>query len=245
VAAAILGGRGALRELGSRLVRWRVGWQWYVVAILGPAVFSLAVAGIYAFLGGSWALAVPAALVDTPLLNTGDVHFARSNTKASSFSNQQIISDAAVGFDVSLAVGADGAVYAAWSKETLGSPGVSNAILIDKSTDGGVSFGALSGGTDHQVQTGGIVAGGSGGVRPDPGRGNGAPYSAQALLQALPAVAGNGRPVKLAHNRLQDVHVSTLGRALNTSRPPSVARSWGTRLSEAARVRAREASETS
>jgi membrane protease YdiL (CAAX protease family) len=67
VAAAILGGRSAIRELGSRLVRWRVGWQWYVVLIVGPAVFSLAVAGIYALLGGSWALAVPAALVDTPL----------------------------------------------------------------------------------------------------------------------------------------------------------------------------------
>jgi membrane protease YdiL (CAAX protease family) len=67
VAAAILGGRGALRELGARLVRWRVGWQWYAVAILGPAVFSVAVAGIYVLLGGSWALAVPAALVDTPL----------------------------------------------------------------------------------------------------------------------------------------------------------------------------------
>jgi hypothetical protein len=42
LAAALTGGRGALRELGSRLVRWRVGWQWYVVVILGPAVFSLA-----------------------------------------------------------------------------------------------------------------------------------------------------------------------------------------------------------
>ena len=28
LAAALTGGRGALRELGSRLVRWRVGWQW-------------------------------------------------------------------------------------------------------------------------------------------------------------------------------------------------------------------------
>jgi uncharacterized repeat protein (TIGR01451 family) len=116
--------------------------------------------------------------VATTRLNSGDVHFARSTTKAASFSNGQVISDAAVGFDVSLAVGADGAVYAAWSRENLGSPGVSNAILIDKSTNGGVSFGALSGGTDHVVQVGGIVAGGTGGVRPDPGRGNGAPYIA-------------------------------------------------------------------
>jgi uncharacterized protein len=68
LAAALTGGRGALRELGSRLVRWRVGWQWYVVVILGPAVFSLAVAGIYALFGGSWAEAAPPAILAGPLL---------------------------------------------------------------------------------------------------------------------------------------------------------------------------------
>jgi len=39
LAAALTGGRVAVRELGARLVRWRVGWQWYLVVILGPAVF--------------------------------------------------------------------------------------------------------------------------------------------------------------------------------------------------------------
>jgi len=68
LAAALTGGRGALRELGSRLVRWRVGWQWYLVVILGPAAFSLAVAGVYALLGGSWAEAAPPALLEGPLL---------------------------------------------------------------------------------------------------------------------------------------------------------------------------------
>ena len=68
LAAALTGGRGALRELGSRLVRWRVGWQWYVVVILGPAVFSLAVAGIYVLFGGSWAEAAPPAILAGPLL---------------------------------------------------------------------------------------------------------------------------------------------------------------------------------
>ena len=68
LAAALTGGRGALRELGSRLVRWRVGWQWYVVVILGPAVFSLAVAGIYTLFGGSWAEAAPPAILAGPLL---------------------------------------------------------------------------------------------------------------------------------------------------------------------------------
>src|SRR5919106_2112172 len=68
LAAALTGGRGALRELGSRLVRWRVGWQWYLVVILGPAVFSVAVAGIYALLGGSWAEAAPPAILQGPWL---------------------------------------------------------------------------------------------------------------------------------------------------------------------------------
>jgi uncharacterized protein len=68
LAAALTGGRGALRELGSRLVRWRVGWQWYLVVILGPAAFSLAVAGVYTLLGGSWSEAAPTALLEGPLL---------------------------------------------------------------------------------------------------------------------------------------------------------------------------------
>src|SRR5215212_4193903 len=68
LAAALTGGRAAVRELGSRLVRWRVGWQWYLVVILGPAVFSLVVAGIYVMLGGAWSDAAPAALREGPLV---------------------------------------------------------------------------------------------------------------------------------------------------------------------------------
>ena len=68
LAAALTGGRGAVRELGARLVRWRVGWQWYVVVIIGPAVFSLAVAVISALLGGSWTAAVPLALREGPFV---------------------------------------------------------------------------------------------------------------------------------------------------------------------------------
>ena len=62
IAAALTGGGAAVRDLGARLVRWRVGWQWYLVTIVGPAVFSLAVAGVYVLLGGSWATAAPPAL---------------------------------------------------------------------------------------------------------------------------------------------------------------------------------------
>jgi uncharacterized protein len=68
LAAALTGGRAAVSELGSRLVRWRVGWQWYLVVILGPALFSLVVAGVYVLLGGSWAEAVPPALLEVPLM---------------------------------------------------------------------------------------------------------------------------------------------------------------------------------
>jgi membrane protease YdiL (CAAX protease family) len=62
LAAALTGGRAALRDLGARLGRWRVGWRWYAVVVLGPAAFSLAVAAPYALLGGSWSDAVPPAL---------------------------------------------------------------------------------------------------------------------------------------------------------------------------------------
>jgi CAAX protease family protein len=68
LAAALTGGRAALRDLGERLVRWRVRWQWYVLVILGPAAFSLAIAGVYALLGGSWSAAVPKALSEEPLV---------------------------------------------------------------------------------------------------------------------------------------------------------------------------------
>jgi membrane protease YdiL (CAAX protease family) len=68
LAAALTGGRTALRDLGARLVRWRVGWQWYLVVILGPAAFSLAVVGVFVLLGGSWAAAAPAALREGPLM---------------------------------------------------------------------------------------------------------------------------------------------------------------------------------
>jgi uncharacterized protein len=68
LAAALTGGGTALGELGARLVRWRVGWQWYLVVILGPAVFTLVVAGVYVMLGGSWAEAAPPAIREGPLL---------------------------------------------------------------------------------------------------------------------------------------------------------------------------------
>jgi uncharacterized protein len=66
LAAALTGGRPAVRDLGARLGRWRVGWRWYAVVLAGPPAVSLAVAGGWVALGGPWAAAAPAALTAGP-----------------------------------------------------------------------------------------------------------------------------------------------------------------------------------
>jgi len=62
IAAAITGGREALRQLLGRLLRWRVPWYWYVLVGVGPAAFSLGLAGVYVLLGGTWSIVAPRAL---------------------------------------------------------------------------------------------------------------------------------------------------------------------------------------
>jgi membrane protease YdiL (CAAX protease family) len=59
LAAWLAAGRAGLRELGSRLRRWRVGWRWYGVALLGPAAFWVVVVAINAWLGWSDQLGRP------------------------------------------------------------------------------------------------------------------------------------------------------------------------------------------
>ena len=44
IVIAIVQGRPGFRELGSRLVRWRVGWHWYLVALLPVGLYLLATA---------------------------------------------------------------------------------------------------------------------------------------------------------------------------------------------------------
>ena len=44
-------GRAGLRELGSRLVRWRVRWFWYVVALGLPLAIHLVTAGLHTAAG--------------------------------------------------------------------------------------------------------------------------------------------------------------------------------------------------
>ena len=69
LAAALTGGRDALKQLGRRLLRWRVRWHWYAVVILGPGAFSAAIAAVYVLLGGSWSTAAPNAFTTSlPML---------------------------------------------------------------------------------------------------------------------------------------------------------------------------------
>ena len=46
------GGRGALRDLGARLIRWRVAWPWYVIAFCWEAVHLLTMSGLVGLVTG-------------------------------------------------------------------------------------------------------------------------------------------------------------------------------------------------
>jgi uncharacterized protein len=59
VTAILLGGRAELRRLLSGLDKWRIGWPWYAVIILGPLVLGLVVATVNAALGGNWEDGIP------------------------------------------------------------------------------------------------------------------------------------------------------------------------------------------
>jgi CAAX protease family protein len=51
VITALVDGRLGLRELGSRMLRWRVGWRWYAAAILTPLAVVFGTGGLNAALG--------------------------------------------------------------------------------------------------------------------------------------------------------------------------------------------------
>ncbi|MFW3169242.1 CPBP family intramembrane glutamic endopeptidase [Geodermatophilus sp. CPCC 206100] len=53
VVIALADGAAGYRELLARLLRWRVGWQWYVVAIALPALLVLATGWAVSWLGGA------------------------------------------------------------------------------------------------------------------------------------------------------------------------------------------------
>jgi membrane protease YdiL (CAAX protease family) len=51
ITTAVTRGRAGLRELGSRLIRWRVGWGWYAVAVGLPLAAHLITVGVNLMLG--------------------------------------------------------------------------------------------------------------------------------------------------------------------------------------------------
>lgn len=67
VLTAAWAGRPALRELGARLTRWRVGVRWWAVVLAGPAVLWLATAGLHAVLGGDGSQVRPQAVEAGPV----------------------------------------------------------------------------------------------------------------------------------------------------------------------------------
>ncbi len=104
----------------------------------------------------------------------GDLRFASSTNGGLSFGlEQQVDDNAAIAFPASIAVGADGAVYVAWGNIVpCALPGgCTTAIRLEKSINGGASFGALAGGVPQPIRVGDIADGDE--VRPYPGRGNG------------------------------------------------------------------------
>jgi len=68
-AAAYASGRPGSRALLAQVGRWRVGWRWYVIALMGPVFIMLAGYLVWRLLGGPLPPAPPsAAWVTIPLL---------------------------------------------------------------------------------------------------------------------------------------------------------------------------------
>jgi len=97
------------------------------------------------------------------------LHFARSTTQGASFTSNQVLDGEFTSFAVNMAVGADGTLYAAWSRENDSFNPIQ--IMLGTSNDGGQSFNS----PPAVIRNAGVV---SGGVRPLPSRGNGFPYIA-------------------------------------------------------------------
>ncbi|MDQ5850686.1 MAG: hypothetical protein M3380_01185, partial [Chloroflexota bacterium] len=53
VLTAVLEGRAGVRGLLRSVLKWRVAWYWYVVAILGPTVVVFAAILVHLLLGGT------------------------------------------------------------------------------------------------------------------------------------------------------------------------------------------------
>jgi uncharacterized protein len=63
IMAAVTGGKPRVKALLSRVVRWRVGLPWYLIALGLPTVLSIATAGLSYLLGVSESIQVGALTV--------------------------------------------------------------------------------------------------------------------------------------------------------------------------------------
>jgi uncharacterized protein len=68
VTAAVADGKPGLKSLLGRVVRWRVGVLWYVVALGLPVILTLATAGIHLLLGAPTSLRFGALSVLEPII---------------------------------------------------------------------------------------------------------------------------------------------------------------------------------
>ena len=64
LAAGLTGGRTAIRQLAAGLDKWRLGWNWYAVILIGPLALALVIAALNVALGGSWQQGSPDALTE-------------------------------------------------------------------------------------------------------------------------------------------------------------------------------------
>jgi membrane protease YdiL (CAAX protease family) len=68
VITAVVDGRRGLRELGSRMLRWRIGWQWYAVALLVPLALVLGTGGLNVALGAPRSVILELSISEAVLL---------------------------------------------------------------------------------------------------------------------------------------------------------------------------------
>ena len=61
IVSAVIAGRDGVRKLLGRFLIWRVGFQWYVVALFLLAAFILGGIGLHVLFGGTMMPAIPAA----------------------------------------------------------------------------------------------------------------------------------------------------------------------------------------
>jgi membrane protease YdiL (CAAX protease family) len=121
IVASLSQGRGGLKELWSRCVRWRVGVRWYAVALSVPVGLALGAAGLNILLGAQVSTAVqlapwfsfftffPLALLDAPLMEeTGWRGYAmpRFSSSRSPLTNTLILGVLLAGWHLPLALGA-------------------------------------------------------------------------------------------------------------------------------------------